>query len=224
MRKRFSKQVESAVLMASRRRCALCFGIDGDTTEKDGQIAHVQDPADSSLENAAWLCSRHHARYDAKSRQTKGYTPAELREYRTQLVQYVSQPTAWPDLAAHVKTPRGPGVALAVFDRRVPTYRTTIQFLRHVCQIDNLDLQVLMQFARDTDEAVFLFDDGLADYLSTLFKKAMHFRAIGLTLQAPERQTPGLFNEQSGLGLWFTEQFEAEAVNDFETPRVNLLE
>jgi hypothetical protein len=208
LRKRFPKEVESAVLLACKRKCAFCFGIDGDSSEKEGQIAHVDDPADASIENAAWLCTKHHARYDSKSRQTKGYTPAELKKYRSQVVQYCTEPPAWPDLAAHVRTPRGRGVVLDVFDRRVPTYRATITFLRYACQINDLELQELMKFARDTDEALFLFDDGLADYLSTLFKKAMHLRAIGLEMQDLERRTPELINEQSELALWFTEQFE----------------
>ena len=46
------------MLVASRRRCALCYGLDGDTTEKAGQIAHVdRDAENTAEENAAWLCS-----------------------------------------------------------------------------------------------------------------------------------------------------------------------
>lgn len=208
MRKPFTREVQSAALLACKRKCVLCFGLDGDAAEKRGQLAHVDDRADTRLDNAVWLCRKHHDRYDTRSRQTKGYTPAEVREYRKQLIEFLRESTVWPDVASRVKTRRSRGVALDVFDRRVPTYRSTIQFLRYVCQVDNLELQVLLQFARDTDEAVFLFDDSLADYLASLYKRAMHLRAIGLILQAPERHTPALIVEQSNLGLWFTDQFE----------------
>src|ERR1700733_7021655 len=39
-------EVETAVLIKSRRRCPLCVGIAGDTSVKEGQIAHLdQNPA-----------------------------------------------------------------------------------------------------------------------------------------------------------------------------------
>ena len=83
MRKPFGREVQAAVLLQCRRRCAFCFALEGDLAEKSGQIAHVDDPQDVQVENAAWLCRKHHDKYDRKSRQTKGYTPGELREYHT---------------------------------------------------------------------------------------------------------------------------------------------
>ena len=83
--------VETAVLRSSARRCALCFGIDNDFSEKLGQIAHVnKDSSDSSFGNLAWLCLYHHNRYDGKTSQSKGITLAEMLSYRTDLYQYVS--------------------------------------------------------------------------------------------------------------------------------------
>jgi Rieske Fe-S protein len=65
-------------------------------------VAHIGDPSDVRVENAVWLCSRHHGRYDTRSRQLKGHTPDELRVYRTQLYEYMATgEAAWPD--AHVK-------------------------------------------------------------------------------------------------------------------------
>ena len=172
-RKRFPVTVATEVLVASKRRCAFCFVLDGDTTEKEGQIAHVdRDPSNVSSEHAAWLCTKHHARYDSRSRQTKGHTPEELRAYQRELVEYLASPRVWPD-AARTSDVHGPGIALEVFDRRIPIYRKTLEFIRLAAQGGKLELQPILQFAADTDEALFLFDERVADYLASLFKKAV---------------------------------------------------
>jgi hypothetical protein len=80
--------IETAVLLESRRRCCLCVYLDGDWTEKQVQIAHVDRvPSNSNYEDLAVLCLSHHDRYDSRHSQSKGYTPAELRAYRARLVE-----------------------------------------------------------------------------------------------------------------------------------------
>ncbi|MFC1761177.1 hypothetical protein ACFL6U_03755 [Planctomycetota bacterium] len=108
-RKSISPYVESAVLTASARRCAFCFGIDHDYTEKAGQIAHVdQDSSNPSFENLAWLCLEHHDRYDGATSQSKGLTRRELEEYREKLYEEVQRnrttsSTQLPDLKSKMK-------------------------------------------------------------------------------------------------------------------------
>jgi hypothetical protein len=207
-RKRFPITVETEVLVVSKRRCAFCFGLDGDTTEKEGQIAHVdRDPSNVKSENAAWLCTKHHARYDSRSRQTKGHTPEELRAYQEMLINYLASPRVWPD-AAKTSGVLGPGVSLEVFDRRIPIYRTTLDFVRLVVQGGKLDLQPILKFAADTDEALFLFDDQVAEYLASLFKKALRLRTVSIMIEPPDRRTPNLIQEEVDLMLWFSTQFD----------------
>jgi hypothetical protein len=206
-RRCFPKNVETQVLLTSRRRCALCFGLDGDTTEKEGQVAHVdRNPSNVELANAAWLCTKHHARYDSRSRQTKGHTLEELRAYQGMLAEYLVSPAAWPD--AGTNRTQGPGVSLEVFDRRVPTYRVTIEFLRTVSKGTRIELQELFKFATETDEVLFLFDDHIAAYLAELFKRALRYRAVNIMIEPPDRRTPELTEEEAQHLLWFSEQFE----------------
>lgn len=76
----------TAVLVESRRRCALCFGLNHGTDVKPGQIAHVDRNAENNaLANLAWLCLQHHDQYDSRTSQSKGLTEAELRHYRDEL-------------------------------------------------------------------------------------------------------------------------------------------
>ena len=156
--------------------------------------------------NAAWLCTKHHSRYDSRSRQAKGHTPEELRAYQGMLTEYLVSPSVWPD--AGTNRTQGPGVSLDVFDRRVPIYRATIQFIRTVLKGTRIELQSIFQFAGDTDEALFLFDDHLAAYLVDLYKRAVRLRAVFIMIEPPDRRTPELIQEEVEHMLWFSEQFE----------------
>jgi hypothetical protein len=89
-RKPIPSATELLVLDRSRRRCALCFYIDGDLTEKKGQLAHLdQNPANRLVGNLAWLCLDHHSEYDSRTSQHKNYTKAEARKARDDLYQAI---------------------------------------------------------------------------------------------------------------------------------------
>ncbi|HUT32612.1 MAG TPA: hypothetical protein VNE39_03945 [Planctomycetota bacterium] len=78
--------VQAEVLRLSRRRCCLCYGLQGDLTHKDGQIAHLdRDPSNNDMDNLAWLCLQHHDEYDTRHSQSKGLTEEEVRRYREAL-------------------------------------------------------------------------------------------------------------------------------------------
>src|SRR5260370_12436456 len=85
-RKAIPIRIEKAVLAKSRRRCTLCFGLDGDLTEKRGQIAHLDGNRNNNAEsNLAWMCLDHHRLFDSKTKQHKNYTIPEVKEYRRKL-------------------------------------------------------------------------------------------------------------------------------------------
>ena len=85
-RKTTPKDVETSVLRKSNRRCPLCFHLDNDSTEKLGQIAHLdRDPSNYAEDNLAFLCLPHHTIYDSKASQHKNYTPPEVKAWRDDL-------------------------------------------------------------------------------------------------------------------------------------------
>jgi hypothetical protein len=87
-RKPTRSTVETKVLVDSRRRCCICFGLSRDVYQKLGQIAHLdQNRANDKLSNLAFLCFEHHAEYDARYSQAKGLTISEVKTYRTELHQ-----------------------------------------------------------------------------------------------------------------------------------------
>lgn len=89
-RPKIPTSVQTAVLTESRRRCCLCFHLDGDDSEKPGQIAHLDhDPTNNAEDNLAWLCLPHHDRYDSRTSQSKGLTIEEAKGARRSLYWHV---------------------------------------------------------------------------------------------------------------------------------------
>jgi hypothetical protein len=210
-RKSFPPDVETAVLVKCRRRCAFCFGFDSDLSRRTGQIAHIdRDPSNASLENAAYLCTKHHDEYDSKPSQTKRLTPNELRDYQGMLYEALLLPGPWPRVGG-LSSRRGQKrskmtVSLDVYDRRIPIYRTVVKFLRNLMKDMNPAYQDIFQFVADTDEALFLFDDTIASYLLELSKRAVRLHAVAAMLGRASNGALALENTE--LGDWFSRQFE----------------
>lgn len=105
-RKPIPSVIETQVLVLSRRRCALCFGLMVDLTEKAGQICHIdQNSSNNSLENLVYLCLPHHDAYDSRRSQSKGYTDAELKYYRKGLLVKIGSDFPLPN-PTEVELPR----------------------------------------------------------------------------------------------------------------------
>lgn len=85
-RTKIPQKIVDEVILQSRRRCAFCFGLHGDTSIKKGQIAHInRDRNNNDIENLAFLCLEHHEDYDSRPSQTKAFTEGELKQYKIEL-------------------------------------------------------------------------------------------------------------------------------------------
>ena len=90
-RKPIPPVVQADIVIKSKRRCALCVGLEGNTSERPGQIAHLNgDHSDNRFENLVWLCLEHHDKFDSTTSQTKNYTQLEVRSHRDKLYQMYS--------------------------------------------------------------------------------------------------------------------------------------
>jgi len=89
MRPRTPEQAVTEALVRSRRRCALCFGLEHRNAVVKGQIAHIDhDVTNNDPDNLAWLCLDHHDQYDSRTSQSKGLTMPELLHYRADLYEF----------------------------------------------------------------------------------------------------------------------------------------
>ncbi len=85
-RKRIPADVQKQVLLKSRRRCCLCFWLEGVDEVVKGQIAHLdQDASNNEFENLAFLCFEHHDEYDSKPNVSKGLQQPEVTQWRDEL-------------------------------------------------------------------------------------------------------------------------------------------
>lgn len=90
LRKKPTDNTTTELLGKCRRRCCMCFSLDRDTRQKNGQIAHIDRvSSNSSIDNLAYLCLEHHNAYDSKMSQSKNYTPHELLSYKAELENYI---------------------------------------------------------------------------------------------------------------------------------------
>lgn len=85
-RKKLPEDVTTEILVRSRRRCCLCYGLNRDADIKQGQLAHLdQNRENNRPDNLAFLCLQHHDLYDSRASQSKGYTISEVKAYRDEL-------------------------------------------------------------------------------------------------------------------------------------------
>ena len=85
-RKRIKDSDQTNILIQSRRRCCICFGLNRDGDIKRGQIAHLdKNPNNNNADNLVYLCFEHHDEYDGKTSQSKGFTIKEIKKYREEL-------------------------------------------------------------------------------------------------------------------------------------------
>ena len=217
-RKRIPSNILNEVLLRSRRRCAICFGLNFDTKISRGQIAHIdQDNNNSDFENLVFLCFNHHDEYDSTTRQSKGITCGEVKHFRDELYTYIQTEknvlwTDYPEVKESFETSERQLLSLEVYERKIQIYRITKQFLGVILAEATATTEQISQFARDTDEAIFLFDRELAEYLRMLNKKAArlyatHERLDNQYLPVGDERSK-LAEENGEILMWFTEQFE----------------
>ncbi len=89
-RQKLPNEVSTEVLLKSRRRCCICFGLQRDSKQKKGQLAHLdKDRENNESQNIAFLCLEHHDEYDSKTSQSKGITLEEVKRYREDLYRFI---------------------------------------------------------------------------------------------------------------------------------------
>ena len=90
--KRNETDYEKNVTTKSKRRCALCYGLNSDLLVKRGQIAHLdQNPENNREDNLAYLCLEHHDNYDSRASQARGIGIREAKHHRDELYRVIEE-------------------------------------------------------------------------------------------------------------------------------------
>lgn len=108
---------------------------------------------------------------------------------------------------------RSQALSLEVYEKKIQIYRATRRFLNLVLVNGTITVEQLADFSIETDEALFLFDKRVADYLQKLYKNAVKLYSYNNRLSSSRppigEELSKLVEEDSGLLIWFTEQIEA---------------
>jgi hypothetical protein len=70
------------------------------------------------------------------------------------------------------------------------------------------ELPEILKFSADTELALFMFGDAIAEYLTQLFRKALRPHVVASAVARPEALTPEATQEEMELLLWFSDQLE----------------
>jgi len=207
-RKKLRPDIEAQVLTRSRRRCALCFGLNRDTHLKAGQIAHVDhDSSNDDLRNLAFLCLEHHDLYDSKTSQRKNFTLAELQHFQDELDKalesFLGQSVSFESATIETSDPiagrylrtSGPHESAELTIERVGPTRVRVTGLalfgldyKYGPNIGELDCEIDLQ----GDIGFYSYDDGQTKYWADF-----HFTGGGAVIR--ERYSTGMF----GMGASF---------------------
>ncbi len=226
-RKKPKKDTQADILQTSSlRRCALCFDYKFDFNFKKGQIAHIDhNNSNNKLSNLVFLCWDHHDEYDSTTSQSKGWTQEELKRSKNNLEAFIkkhkeeiypeiiraitSQPTANEKIIIKAKRHI---IIPEIYNLRIPIYYAYRDLVRKIVGQAKIDMDDLFEFANKTHEALFLYDETVADFIKLIFEKAGRFRYLNKVTENPRLQDKqnwnSLIEEESDLIGWFNDNFE----------------
>jgi hypothetical protein len=182
-RKHTPGPTELKILDKSRRRCALCFHLIGDLTEKRGQIAHLDgDPANPGEDNLAWLCLDCHSLYDSSTSQHKNYTMAEVKSARSRLYKAIENEehlTGGRSAAGGIETDRAQLAHLVATMTGYPTltYSNMLRYHDFGNSFRDSDLDPLRELACRGVEHEFI-DHELEELRITFVKAVREFQSF----------------------------------------------
>lgn len=212
-RKRPSDNLEKEVLVLSRRKCAMCWGLGRNLNEQKGQIAHLdRDPSNNSIDNLCWLCLPHHNDYDSETSQTKRYKPKEIKHYRDELYELIDK-GLWIDQEVEPQRIEFRSQLEAtpywLYRKRMAIYYATRELLRYVSTNAKIDLSAIHEHAISAEEALFVFDGDFAQYLTSIRHKAIDLHWIDRRVEyvTDQNERDALNDEERELAIWFVDQF-----------------
>jgi hypothetical protein len=197
-RKSINSDIQASILFSSRRRCPLCFSYEFDASIKNGQIAHIdQDSANNSEDNLVFLCLKHHDEYDSKTSQSKGITAKEIEKCKDELRLFLTAATESIDFK-NVKNDTSIDliknklnnhndfqlVSSEVYNLRIPIYHSYRNYISSIMREGEVQLESYFKFLAETQEAIFLFDEIVQEYLDLIKKNSIDLRKVQRQLEA----------------------------------------
>lgn len=226
-RKKVHKNTQADILRdISLRRCALCFEYNFDFDLKKGQIAHIdKNSSNNKKTNLVYLCLDHHDEYDGQTSQSKGFTQEELRRSMKSLYAAIkkhqkemlpksmssmdSKPTT--DKKTIIKKKRHI-ISPEIYNLRIPIYHAYRDLIQKAMGLAKIDMDDLFEFTNKTHEALFLYDENMAEFINQVFEKGIRFRCLNIIRKNPcpvdKKNLNSIIEEEANLLRWFRNNFE----------------
>jgi hypothetical protein len=102
-------------------------------------------------------------------------------------------------------------VRLNLYDKRFKVFRGLMDLLAHIMREGNVTDEALYKFNADTNEARFIFDKEIPDYLQTIYEKAVDIQTKNSELHEPnpqEEKRAQLAREVAEIKKWMYRQFK----------------
>ncbi|MTI89565.1 MAG: HNH endonuclease [Balneolaceae bacterium] len=213
-RKKVKQTTQTEILYKSRRRCPICYGLNGDTDIKKGQIAHLdQDSSNNDFDNLAFLCFDHHDEFDGKTSQSKSLQKDEVKKYRDDLYQIFEElgTENLPDLEVFEENTNNverDKLEFDVYQEKIKIYREIRKFLGLIIRDADIEIKDMIEFANKTDEAVFLFDKDISKLIAEIYHQASQLRYTNKRLNSRYldvgRERTRIAEENMELLNWFS--------------------
>lgn len=213
-RKKVKQTTQTEILYKSRRRCPICYGLNGDIELKKGQIAHLdKNSSNNDFDNLAFLCFDHHDEFDGNTSQSKSLQENEVKRYRDDLYQLFEElgTENLPDLEVFEGKNNDierDKLEFDVYQEKIQIYREIRNFLGLIIRDADIEIKEMIEFANKTDEAVFLFDKDISKLITEIYHQSSNLRYTNKRLNSryldvgPERTK--IAKENMELLNWFS--------------------
>src|SRR5712664_568687 len=126
-----------------------------------------------------------------------------LSALMTPLIGAIAVSIAWQQYVVNRRQHR-----LALFEKRMAIFNSTMKMIAYVIQDANGDLNKSFNFVRETRDHEFLFEKEVSDYINKVYKKALELRTYILVNPSSNAA------KQTEVMTWFLAQ-ASEARNVF---------
>ena len=101
----------------------------------------------------------------------------------------------------------------SLYDRRLQVFENVRKYLSYIARDAALETKTLLELKHETNQAIFLFNKEIFDYIDLLYKKGLEFRGTNLKLSGESRLPVGeerakVAHQNSEILGWFMEQFD----------------
>jgi uncharacterized ubiquitin-like protein YukD len=168
---------------------------------------------------------KHHDEYDSKTSQSKGITAKEIEKCKDELTIFLDNAFETVNLSigtqessvdeiknkinAHGEFQL---VSPEVYNLRIPIYHSYRKYISNIMRDGKVNLEDYFKFLAETQEAIFLFDEIVQEYLNLIRDNSINLRKVQRRLETrynlSENEWDSLIDEETKMFHAFSKSFD----------------